>query len=362
MTYTQGIETPLKPKPVNKFQFICSNYLSCFTLITLWVGVELGGLWHGATTLWFFIVVPLFDYFMKNDLDNFDSNRLSNTETILLQLAPMGYIFGHVIFFFVYATIAPELSTSELMLASLSLGVSATANIGAAHELIHKRNAISKTIARLGLLMVGYMHFEYFHLLCHHKIACTKDDFNAARKGHSAYQHLVRSFRGSIPFCWNHEVARLKNNNLNSINIHNKVLWFAFLPTLLLILITAIFGVQAAILFVSQAIISVVTLETVSYIQHYGLERSTLNSGRYEKTSLAHSWDSYNKISNLATFMIGRHSNHHMDPRRDFYKLESNTASPQLPYGYTVMVVSAFIPPLWRLLMDSRVKSVLQKT
>ena len=60
---------------------------------------------------------------------------------------------------------------------------------------------------------------------------------------------------------------------------------------------------------------------------------------------------------------LQRHSDHHYKPDRRFPLLQNHLATdaPQLPYGYPVMTVVAMFPPLWRKVMNRRVRAWRKK-
>lgn len=62
--------------------------------------------------------------------------------------------------------------------------------------------------------------------------------------------------------------------------------------------------------------------------------------------------------TNWLLINLQRHSDHHYKPDRRFPLLQTHdeTEAPQLPYGYTVMGVVAMVPPLWRRMMNPKVK------
>jgi alkane 1-monooxygenase len=96
-------------------------------------------------------------------------------------------------------------------------------------------------------------------------------------------------------------------------------------------------------------------LEVVNYLEHYGLLRESDESGRYEKCSPRHSWNSDHIATNLVLYGLERHSDHHANPLRRYQTLRTFDEAPQLPSGYGTMVGLAYIPPLWRRVMDRRV-------
>jgi alkane 1-monooxygenase len=56
---------------------------------------------------------------------------------------------------------------------------------------------------------------------------------------------------------------------------------------------------------------------------------------------------------------LQRHSDHHLKPSRRYPLLQTypDAEAPQLPYGYPVMTMVAMIPPLWRRIMNPRVRA-----
>ena len=103
-----------------------------------------------------------------------------------------------------------------------------------------------------------------------------------------------------------------------------------------------------------QALVAVLLLETVNYLEHYGLLRERRANGRFRKVSPRDSWNSDRFVSNIFLFHLQRHSDHHANPGRRYQTLRSHADAPQLPAGYASMVVLALFPPLWRRVMHPR--------
>jgi alkane 1-monooxygenase len=108
--------------------------------------------------------------------------------------------------------------------------------------------------------------------------------------------------------------------------------------------------------FLVQGLGAALSLEIINYIEHYGLARRQID-GRYERTTHQHSWNSSYLLSNLLLFQLQRHSDHHANPRRRYQALVHHDDSPQLPGGYSAMFVLALLPPLWRRIIDPRVRA-----
>ncbi|MDX1666459.1 MAG: fatty acid desaturase, partial [Saprospiraceae bacterium] len=96
-------------------------------------------------------------------------------------------------------------------------------------------------------------------------------------------------------------------------------------------------------------------LESVNYIEHYGLRRKKIGEGRYEKVRPAHSWNSNHELGRIFLYELTRHSDHHYKASRKYQILRHFDRSPQLPFGYPTSIIIALVPPLWFTLMDPRV-------
>ena len=106
------------------------------------------------------------------------------------------------------------------------------------------------------------------------------------------------------------------------------------------------------------AMIGILLLETINYVEHYGLRRKKLASGRYEPVSPLHSWNSDHEIGRIFLYELTRHSDHHYKSTRKYQVLRHLDESPQLPFGYPTSVLMALVPPLWFAVMDARVDRI----
>jgi alkane 1-monooxygenase len=59
-------------------------------------------------------------------------------------------------------------------------------------------------------------------------------------------------------------------------------------------------------------------------------------------------------VSNFLLFQLQRHSDHHANAYKRYQVLEHSDNSPQLPAGYSAMIILACFPPLWFAVMDER--------
>jgi alkane 1-monooxygenase len=222
------------------------------------------------------------------------------------------------------------------------------------HELGHKNNQQEKNLAKLVLAVPAYGHFSAEHNRGHHKDVATPDDPASARLGESLYKFILREIPGAFVRAFHDENVRLKRKGKSVFSIENQILQSFFITFLLyggalytwgpvilpFILISTLWGWQF--------------LSTSNYIEHYGLLRQKQEDGRFERTRPEHSWNADHIVSNIMTFHLQRHSDHHSRPTRRYQVLRSDDA-PQLPTGYAGCFTMAYLPFLWRKVMDHRV-------
>jgi alkane 1-monooxygenase len=72
-----------------------------------------------------------------------------------------------------------------------------------------------------------------------------------------------------------------------------------------------LYNLQTTIFFVFQTLLAIFNLESIDYIEHYGLRRKRLPNREYEKVTIQHSWNSPYRFSNYIVLKDQRHSDHH---------------------------------------------------
>jgi alkane 1-monooxygenase len=105
-------------------------------------------------------------------------------------------------------------------------------------------------------------------------------------------------------------------------------------------------------------LIGILLLETVNYIEHYGLQRKSTGDGKYERAMPAHSWNSDHVVGRLMLFELSRHSDHHYLASRKYQVLRHHDDSPQMPTGYPGMMILSLVPPVWFMVMNRRIKQL----
>ena len=110
--------------------------------------------------------------------------------------------------------------------------------------------------------------------------------------------------------------------------------------------------------FLGAAVSGIILLETVNYIEHYGLLRKQNEHGRYERVKRNHSWNSDHQVGQVLLFNLSRHSDHHYNGAKHYQLLKTVPESPQMPTGYPGMMLLSLFPPLWFWVMNKKIKQI----
>ncbi len=245
-----------------------------------------------------------------------------------------------------------DLSVLESLGLALTMGVVGGIAINTAHELGHKRDDMEKWLSRVALAQTGYGHFFIEHNRGHHVRVATPEDPASSRLGESFWAFLPRTVAGSLSSAWEIEAKRLDRLGKSPWSIHNDILSAWLMTVALFAVLTVAFGPVVLPYLLIQAVLGFSLLEVVNYLEHYGLLRQKKEDGRYQRCLPEHSWNSNNVASNVLLYHLQRHSDHHANPTRRYQALRHVDEAPQLPTGYAGMIVLAWVPPLWRRVMD----------
>lgn len=234
--------------------------------------------------------------------------------------------------------------------------------INVAHELGHRSDKNEQFLAKLLLLTSLYMHFYIEHNKGHHRRVSTPEDPASARYGESVYAFYFRSVIFSYLSAWQIASQEMKKKGLKVLHWKNEMLQFQMIQAAFLILISLGFGWKACLLFMTAALIGALLLETVNYIEHYGLERKKRDNGQYERTMPVHSWNSNHVLGRIVLFELSRHSDHHYMASRKYQVLRHHHGAPQMPTGYPGMMILSLITPAWYAVMNPMVKKIREQS
>ncbi len=322
------------------------------------LGVLRGSWAAGAGIAFVFVATPLFDVLLGRRVDNDGTAATTRSRVHDVPLFLWVLVQATVTIWLVDRLVTVPGTATETALAIVSVGLMAGgAGITVAHELMHRPGALERGIAELLMSQVGYAHFCIEHVHGHHRHVATPLDPASSRLGESVYRFLPRTLVGGLASAWRIEAERMRRRGLRVLDPRNRMLRYAAVQLALYGTVALVWGLRGVLLWAAQAAIAVVLLELVNYVEHYGLSRREQDGGRFERVQPWHSWNASERFSNWLLFNLQRHSDHHFLAARPYETLRHYDDVPQLPAGYASMVLLALVPPLWRRVMDPRVRA-----
>jgi alkane 1-monooxygenase len=339
-----------------------------FWMSLLLIPVAILGALHGG---WTVILLPVMTWYFFSILDAFlglytenadldtREDQLTWYKAITLIWAPLQFGLLYWMIWYVTGPGDAHLSALETIVLFFGVGViTGTVGINYSHELMHQKDRGERFLGDLLLAMVLYSHFRSEHLQVHHRHVGTPRDPVTARYNEGFHRFFPRVLRGSFLSAFRAERDLLARKGRPWHDPKNPFFRYWALQGVMALLAVLVGGGVGLALFVWQAFVAIWQLELVNYIEHYGLTRKHLGNGKYEHVQPRHSWNAAHKASNWLLINLQRHSDHHYKPDRRFPLLQTYTDAdaPQLPYGYPLMTMAAMVPPIWRRVMNPRVR------
>ncbi|MGQ0586363.1 MAG: alkane 1-monooxygenase [Gammaproteobacteria bacterium] len=326
-------------------------------------GVQLAHATGWSVFYWFaplfiYTVIPLLDWAIGTDASNPPESAVPVLEAdryyrwlvyIAVPLAYAVWIWG------LWLIATGGLPWHAQLGLAFSIGGIAGVSINTAHELGHKTDPFERWLARIALAPVAYGHFYVEHNRGHHVRVATPEDPASARFGETFWEFFPRTVIGSVRSAWDLEKRRLERDGKGVWSPRNENLQAWAMTLVLYGAMLAWLGWIIVPFLVIQAIYGFSLLESVNYLEHYGLCRQKLADGRYERCQPRHSWNSNHVVTNLFLYQLQRHSDHHAYPTRSYQSLRHFDDCPQLPSGYASMILVAYLPWLWFRIMDPKV-------
>ena len=318
--------------------------------LSVFVSIYFRGIFSYTCVLYVFFFIPVVELFLPTRLSSFSeqesTSRLKDKffDWLLYLNVPIVYL---TLIYGLYLFATSDIQLYEYFGFILSLGILLATNaVNVAHELGHRKNKIDIFITRLLLLPCLYMHFTLEHNYGHHKNVATELDPATAKKGQSLYYFWITSVFGQYKNAWQIQIKLLKNKKVSFFSFENNLLLFFMCQGLYLTTVYVLLGGGALVLAFLVGLISFLFLETINYIEHYGLRRKKIG-GKYERVQNTHSWNSDHIMGRIILYELTRHSDHHFSASKKYQVLESLEESPRLPFGYPMSMLLAFVPPIW---------------
>jgi len=334
--------------------------LAYVTPATAFFALFMGGIWSFMTVIYGFGIMPLIETLAPSITDNLskeeEQEKASSRFFDYLLYGNVVIVYSLIACYF-YVITQMGVEWVELIGMTASVGIILGTNgINVAHELGHRHKRYEQWMGKALLLPSFYMHFFVEHNRGHHLRVSTPEDPATSRYGEVLYTFWVRSVVMSFISACKLEAKRLRAEGKSVFHWSNEIIWYQVWQAAYLVLIGILVGWQYLILALIIGVIGFLLLETINYIEHYGLMRKKLPSGRYENVNMYHSWNSDQMMGRIMLYELTRHSDHHYKAARKYQVLRHYDESPQLPYGYPASVLLALIPPLWFAIMNKRAK------
>lgn len=292
------------------------KYLAAFSIpLFAFIGLYLKGYWVWATPIFAFVCIPVLELIFPVNTDNYSEkevdSRLKKTLFDWLLYLNLPLVFG-LLAYGLFTVSSFNLETYEFIGLVFSVGIVLGVNgINVAHELGHRQTTNERFIGKALLLPSFYMHFYIEHNYGHHLHAATPEDPATARYNQSVYSFWLTSTFRQYFSAWSIQKKLLKNNSRSFFSIKNDMLWYSLIQIAYLITVLLYFGSTGFIFAIASGIVGFILLETVNYIEHYGLLRLQTKSVSYERVREMHSWNSNHVIGRIVLYELTRHSDHH---------------------------------------------------
>jgi alkane 1-monooxygenase len=316
-------------------------------VLALCLSIQFGIHWALASLALMTVITSYFDLRIHHY-----SNQPAINKTV--KILPYILFLSHMVIlpFSVWILCQPNSPLEKVMLFlsfGLFLGMISMAN---GHELIHRTGRLPNTMGRLIFITLSFGHHVSSHLLIHHRFAASPKDPCSARLGQSFYEFLaiawIRSFTKG--FAAENTRRRMKSGKSGP----HPYLFYVVGSLLSVLAFYLWLGLEGAISYLTISIFAASQLLLTDYIQHYGLSRSIIKTGKLEPMGPNHSWDAPFLFSSRLTLNAPLHSEHHTHPSKPYYELVTSNDQPTLPYPIPVMAMIALVPTIWFKTMDQR--------
>lgn len=327
-------------------------------VLLLLAGTAWGGFAYVAL-IWLTLVTAIADKLLEPP-------RMATDEEEIIpwsEALSVGLALGHILLLISTAT---ALTSGTLTFGQSSALFIATASFFGqvshpnAHELIHRTPAALRALGAAVYTSIGFGHHVSAHRLVHHRQVGTEADPNTPLPGESFWAYLPRAWQGSFEAGIISEVERLERKGRGPNHVTNPYWIWLGGAIVSLILVTMAAGIGGTLVLIGLSALTGAQILMSDYVQHYGLQRLILPSGRVEPVAPHHSWNSPKGFSSYLMMNAPAHSEHHMHPDRAYEHLDPQADVPTLPLSMPVMAMVAMVPSAWHRMMDHRALAVME--
>lgn len=252
------------------------------------------------------------------------------------------------IFWFNYDTLIGE-GYGNYIGGILALTFMVGGSIDAAHELLHRHEFGFKALSYIDLYFFQFTVYPTEHLYLHHKKVGSPEDPVTSPKNQSYYSYLARVLKSAYSFNYNYCKKTFALCLLATLSYNIGLLYFSLREGS---------GASKAVFFSITSYTSIVIMELVEYIEHYGLQYRKTADGQPLEIS---SWNSTkHELLSLIIFRFQKHSDHHMNAHKVYPAMEINEKMPLFPFDFISGIIMATNPSKWFSVMNPLVDNVLE--
>lgn len=336
-------------------------YFTPVLVLLLVANAAIRGSWWMATPLVFFMLAELLDKLFGTEERNMDPTKRFDKKLLWYQVAMWTCVamWPPTLVFALWQILAVgHLAIWEVLVMAVVLGNVATIILVVGHEVVHERTVWQRRVGEFILGSIGCAQYASEHVYVHHALVATPHDPMSARKGQGFWQYLPWAVAGSVVASWRTVRDRLALRRRSMWHYTNPFWRYALFNGGWFALACWMGGALGSLVFLIQCAFAVFLLRLGDYVEHYGLTRMYLPSGRFERFRPWHSWNAVSKFSNWLYYNTQRHSDHHGKPTR-FYPLLQNQGedlAPRMPGGYAKVFNLALSSKRWFETMDPLVE------
>ena len=332
-------------------------YFAPVLIFPLVVLAALNGGWWFAGPFVFLAVADRFDQMFGMQERNMDPDKAPESRLFVYKVSAWSWaVLWPVVFAFGLwqMLVAGHFAAWEIALLAVVLVLVGQTVFVVGHELVHRRSSWERHLGEFVLASASYPHYATEHVYIHHPMVCTPADPGSAPRGMSFWRYLPREIASNLTGAWKFEKKRLARSRLPVWHYSNPFWRYALFAGAWYALVYALGGVWAVLIYAVACSSVVFSMKVSNYVQHYGLRRVRLPSGRFERVLPRHAWSADYKFTNWLYYNMQRHADHHAASNRRYPLLQhyGKEESPQLPDRYSQMNSLALFPSRWFKLMD----------
>jgi alkane 1-monooxygenase len=326
-------------------------FLSPLFTLAIGLGVYIGGTAGLLVVLGVEAFVVFGEVFFGDDISK---PKYKHTWLLDLALFVNVPLFFGVLFLFLHKN---PIWTPHLFVYVPILGLSmSTVLINVGHELVHRTSKkLDCEIGNWALSAAWNPAFAIEHVYGHHKnVGILEEDPVTAKVNQNPYTFAFKAFFGEHIHAWGIESRQLKRRKQPIFSLYNRLIVGYIRTAIVFCVVYALFGLFGTLLYFVIGIIANYIFQMINFIEHYGLVR-------IKGTPILHhhSWNSNNRVTTYLTYNLTRHSDHHVNAKKEFWELDPCLDDGiSLPSGYLVYIVLfSFAPFIARKKMHPRLKN-----